>query len=103
MTRKLTAISVIITLILLSISVTGISIKKEENLLNPEESILEDFLKIYDYKDITSPSSNHKASYKVGIKDLNDITPKTGPIVDDIIEFSTENFDEHFLCFISSS
>lgn len=88
---------IIITLFLLNtliISVSGINIntKNEENLSNSEEVLSGDFLTIYDFKNITSPSSNHKGSYCIKIKDLNDKPPNTGPIVDDIIEFSTNEY-----------
>jgi len=95
MNKKIIFIYVILLITLLNIVVvTGISIKKEEDLTYPKESECRDFLKIYDFKDITSPSSSHKASYKLKIKDLNDRPPKTGPIVEDTIEFSSNEYTD---------
>ena len=51
-----------------------------------------DFLTMYDFNGITSPSSDHIASYKLGIEDINDAPPKTGPDVDGLTEFSTSDY-----------
>ncbi|KYK19967.1 hypothetical protein AYK24_10800 [Thermoplasmatales archaeon SG8-52-4] len=57
-----------------------------------EAQKIDDFLTIYDFNGITSPSTDHKACFKQKIKDLNDRPPKTGPVIDDLIEFTTSDY-----------
>jgi hypothetical protein len=85
-------IFLIIDASILSVSGININLVEIENPLNFLKEENRNFLTIYDFNGITSPSSNHIAGYKLRINDLNDRPPKTGPELDDLIEFSTSDY-----------
>jgi hypothetical protein len=95
--KKTLAIGIILMFLLINASVLSVS-GANINILEIEEApniVMEeigDFLTIYDFNGITPPSSTHIASYKLRIRDLNDIPPKTGPIIDDLKEFITSDY-----------
>jgi len=97
--KKIIVVGIVFMFILINSSVfsasnTNINIIKIKDLLSSRSEGLGDFLTIYNFKGITFPSSNHMASYKLSIKDFNDRPPKTGPIIDDLKEFSTTDYIE---------
>jgi hypothetical protein len=95
--KRIIAIGIIFILLLLNISISpayGIKINKENMDIKPKimSKNLEDYLTIYDFNGITSPSSSHIASHKLRIMDLNDRPPTSGPIINNQEEFNTENY-----------
>ena len=95
--KKTLAIGIILMFLLINASVlsgsgANINILEIEEAPNIVTEEIGDFLTIYDFNGITPPSSTHIASYKLRIRDLNDIPPKTGPIIDDLKEFITSDY-----------
>jgi hypothetical protein len=95
--KKIVAIAVIFIFLIMDVSIftvnsQNINIERIKNYTNIEPENVENFLTIYDFNGITSPSYNHKACYKQKIKDLNDRPPKTGPVIDDVEEFITSDY-----------
>jgi len=95
--KKIVIIGIIFIFLFINTSVftvesSDINILKINNISDIETEEVNNFLTIYDFNGITSPSSNHKACYKQKIKDLNDRPPKTGPVVEDLKEFITSDY-----------
>lgn len=95
--KRIIGIGIIFTILLLNVSISqvyGLQINNKDKQEKSEviTSNLEDFLTIYDFDGITSPSSNHVASYKLTIRELNDRPPSTGPIVDGQAEFNSNDY-----------
>ena len=95
--KKNVIIAIILIFLFINISISTVNSADINNVKikmipNIETEKIDNFLTIYDFNEITSPSSNHKACYKQKIKDLNDRPPKTGPVIDDLKEFITSDY-----------
>ena len=95
--RKIVIIGIIIIFFTIDTSIftadsAEFNIIEIKEISNIETNKIDNFLTIYDFNGITSPSSNHIACYKQKIKDLNDRPPKTGPVVEDLKEFITSDY-----------
>lgn len=95
--KKIVIIAIILIFLFINISISTVNSADINNVRimkipNIETEKIDNFLTIYDFNEITSPSSNHKACYKQKIKDLNDRPPKTGPVIDDLKEFITSDY-----------
>jgi hypothetical protein len=85
----ITTTSIIILMIFSGFPASGIANNKI--ITTPSNQIIEktdEFITTYDFKEITSPSTTHKAGYKTLMMSLNNQPPEDGPQIPSLKEFN---------------